>query len=219
MKNFIEGIQSALMHADEAHFEEELVGKSEYIWQRNYPIAIVHDKARIKEEEIGAFFEKEALLDAGGLTHSAYTARQLDAIAINAPAYMQRATMMVLSKKSPEPLHFSEKFPKDFWKKLQDTAHIKAVVEIGTFSREDDVCSVEFALREVMRKRKEVNALKKLPFVWIAVLPKAIMIDAVMKHYFLENHTRIEVGEMVYHIGWNETLKGINMRYFVCPPN
>jgi len=45
------------------------------------------------------------------------------------------------------------------------------------------------------------------------------MIDAVMTHYFGENVTRVERADRVYHIGWNDTLKDINMRYFVCPPS
>jgi len=216
MKKVIEEIVSGLKEGGFERLEERLGGG--YLWERDYPIAVVHTKERIKEKEIVRFFEKEDLLDTKGFTPSEFTKEELESIAKNASAYLQQATMMCLYKPTPFPQVFKSKFPKDFWKKMQDVTHVKSVIEWSRFTDKDTKCSVEFALREVMRKRKEVNVLKQVGYVWIAEVPKDIMIEEVMKHYFLENCVVVSAGDKVYHIGWNETLKGINMRYFVCPP-
>jgi len=218
MKALIEEIQEALKVGSVDTLAHTLAKNSHYLWERDYPIAVVHTNERIKEEKIVSFFEREKLLDSEGFTPTVYTKEQLDVIAQNAPAYLQCASVMALEKPTPYPQAFKDKFPKDYWKKLQDVEHIKAVIEIASFNDTDSKCSVEFSLREVMRKRKEVNVLKKVGYVWIAAIPKAIMIEQVMAHYFLENSTVVYKEDMAYYIGWNETLKGINMRYFVCPP-
>lgn len=218
MKELIEEIKSALAESHFESFEKALENKSRYYWQRDYPIAVVHNRERIESSAIIALLEKEGLLDEEGFTPECYSDKTLALLAKEAPNYIQSATLMALTKATHYPLHFKEKFPKDFWKKLQDFDHIKAVIETAKFTEDATECSVEFSLRDVMRKRKEVNVLKKVGYVWIAAIPKSIMIESVMQHYFLENRAVVTVGEMAYHIGWSETLKGINMRYFVCPP-
>jgi len=44
------------------------------------------------------------------------------------------------------------------------------------------------------------------------------VIDEIKAGIKLENYSFVYVKDMAYFIGWNETLGGINMRYFVCPP-
>ena len=73
---------------------------------------------------------------------------------------------------------------------------------------------VEFRLRELIRKRKEVHALKEVGFIWMAITKKDA--SKVFKHYFDENYLVID-GQ--YHIGWKDKLKDISMRHFVYPPN
>ncbi len=197
----------------------EILSKSPaFIWEEAYPIAVVHSQDRIKEKELVSLLKEHDLLNEEGFTPTSYSQDQLDFFVENAPQYLQTATIMCLKKATPYPQDFNSKFPKDYWKKMQEVEHVKSVVELSSFTDKDTKCSVEFALREVMRKRKEVNVLKKAGYVWIAKIPKDIMIDEVMKHYFLENYTVVYHDSIAYHIGWNETLKGINMRYFVCPP-
>ena len=218
MKKVIEEIARGIENGGLEELDERLSQSGEYLWERDYPLSVVHSKERIKEASIVKFFEEENLLDEEGFSPVLYDKEQLDSIMIKARDYQQRATMMCLKKPTPYPQSFKSKFPKDFWKKMQDVSHVKCVIEWSSFSDQDSKCSVEFALREVMRKRKEVNVLKQVGYVWIAEVPKALMVDEVMRHYFLENCVVVTVGEKAYHIGWNDTLKGVNMRYFVCPP-
>jgi len=215
MRKIICNIEEGLKAVGFEGLREYLSQKSDYLWERNYPIAVLHRKERIKEGAIAALLEEKGILDDTGLL----TQEQLDFVALNSPFYLQQATMVCLKSPTTYPRYFASKFPKDYWKKMQDISAVKSVIEWESFDASADKCSVEFALREVMRKRKEVNVLKKVGYIWIAAVPKGIMIDAVMTHYFGENVTRVERADRVYHIGWNDTLKDINMRYFVCPPS
>ena len=218
MKKLIDEIKAGIKEVGFKNLDEQLGKCGSFIWEMNYPIAVVHSSERIKEKEIVTLFQKQQFLNKEGFTHSSYDKEQLDFLSDNAPQYLQMATMMCLKTQTPYPQPFKSKFPKDYWKKMQETDHVKSVIEMSSFTDKDTKCSVEFSLREVMRKRKEVNVLKKLGYVWIAEIPKTIDIEVVFKHYFLENYSVVYVKEMAYLIGWNETLGGINMRYFVCPP-
>lgn len=218
MEQVIDEIEKAIATVGFEGVAAALSRSTAFIWEEAYPIAVVHSGERIEEEAVKRLFREHGLLDEEGFTPERYSKSQLKFIAENAPQYLQRATLMCLNEAPSYPRLFKSKYPKDYWKKMQDVDPVKSVVEPARFTAEDTRCSVEFALREVMRKRKEVNLLKQRGYVWIAEIPEDNDIEEVMRHYFQENHSVVCREGMAYHIGWNAALNAINMRYFVCPP-
>jgi len=218
MQKVIQAIKETLQDHGFENIDTRLSQQSDYLWEKSYPIAVVHHKSRIKGDKLISFLEDEDLLDSEGFTPHLYTKDQLVLLSQKIPNYLQSASMMCLTKPTPYPLAFKNKYPKDYWKKLQSINHIKSIIEFSTFDESDTLCSSEFTLREIMRKRKEVNLLKGIGFVWIAQIPKTISLESLMKHYFNDHFTIVEKDDIAYYIGWSKTLQGINMRYFVCPP-
>lgn len=189
---------------------------SDFICQPDYPVALLHTKARIDTSEDAAAFEDAQLLDETGSTPAHPSALQFDAIVHINPKYLQQVSMMVLSHAPSKPSLFDVKRQNDYWKKIQEVRHIKAMVDISEFRQAADVCDVEFALREIIRKRKEVHALKEVGFIWIAVTLNDF--SEVFRHYFHDNYLYVTAKNQGFHIGWSPTLRAISMRSFVCPP-
>lgn len=194
-----------------------LQASTAYHYQKNYPIAIVNTKERIKDENTIAYLNTQNLLDTNGLTPTHYTMDLLEKLSNEASAYLQFTDLVCTTDSSVKALEFRYKYPKDRWKKIQNVAHIKSIIEISMFAPDADSCRIEHTFREIIRKRKEVNALKNIGFIWIAALDPQQTADAVFKHYF-DNAYTIVNAQQKYYIGWSRTLKEINMRYFVCPP-
>lgn len=197
---------------------QKLQKQSQFFWQADYPIAVIHSKGRMQDNKTASRFENGNLFDKNGLTPVQWKRDQLAFIADNAPEYLQTVSLMCMKKNADKPLVFAAKRENDYWKKLQDIEHIEAMIEISYFVTDTDECQVEYTLREIIRKRKEVGALKGVGFIWIAVVPQKQNIDRVMTHYFHDNHIQIHIDDSIIHIGWSETLKTVNMRYFVCLP-
>lgn len=189
---------------------------SDFICQPDYPVALLHTKARIDKSEDAAAFENAQLLDATGSTPTHPSAQQFDAIADINPKYLQQVSMMVLSHAPSKPPLFNVKRQNDYWKKIQEVDHIRSMVDISEFRQTEDVCNAEFALREIIRKRKEVHALKEVGFIWIAATSNDL--SEVFKHYFHDNYLYLTAKGQGFHIGWSPTLRAISMRSFVCPP-
>ncbi len=186
---------------------------SKIIWKENYPIAVVHSKERMKEASQIDFFANSGLLDEVGETPVHYREQELESIRDASPSSLKSARLLALSEEPKTPISYKVKRPNDYWKKIQDVGHIRSSLDLALFEPEEDICKVEFELREVIRSRKEVHAFKEIGFIWIAVTKGDV--SEVFRHYFHDDYTVID-GQ--YHIGWSETLKAINMRYFVCPP-
>lgn len=208
MKDLIDNITNALLHSGDL---TQTLLDSDTLWKHNYPIAIVHDYSRIKSSAAKALFGP--LIDNDGKTPEHYSDETLESIRLEAPESIQWAKLLALKHEPMQPVRYKAKYPKDFWKKIQDVEHIRASFDYCQFEEEADICKVEFELREIIRKRKEVHAFKGLGFIWMAISSQDL--SKVFRHYFSENYQLIDDR---YHLGWSESLKAINMRYFVCPP-
>lgn len=214
MNNLIKSISSII--GISKSFEKDFIPNllsSDILWKTNYPIAIVHSQAKFKNKDDAVFFQEHKLFDKEGHTLSSYDEATFELLLNNASSSLKSVTLLALKQEPSSSIHYRPKRPTDYWKKIQEVEHIHSSFDFKTFENEDDICKVEFELREVIRSRKEVHSLKKIGFIWMAVTKKDV--SEVFRHYFGENYTRVNGN---YHIGWSETLKDINMRYFVCPP-
>ena len=196
-----------------------LFNKTDYGCEKGYPVAVVHEAKRIKEEDALQYFKANYLLDEEGLSYTEYPRDDLSNISIYAPKYIQNAGFMLSTTKDiPHPT-FINKFKHDYWKKIQSVEGLEAVIDISALSPDTSACEAEEALRAIIRKRKEVHQLKQIAFVWIVAIPgENTHIGTVMKHYFEEDVMLVKNGRKTYYLGWSTPLQGINMRYFVCPP-
>ncbi|GIT99273.1 hypothetical protein [Sulfurovum sp. TSL1] len=219
----IKELQEALQHsASHIQIQESLhllFNESTFGCQKEYPVAVVHEKTRLTETSSLAFFTQNDLIDTEGFTPGAYDDTQIEQIVAHAPEYIQRVNFIVAKNKTiPQPTFFN-KFKHDYWKKIQSVDGLEALIDVTVFHKEATDCEVEASLRAIIRKRKEVHQLKKLTFVWIAETEgQSPSIETVLQHYFQEDHTVIKNAEKNYYIGWSSPLQSINMRYFVCPP-
>lgn len=190
-----------------------------YGCEKQYPVAVVHEQSRIKEEDALKYFKKNYLLDEEGCTFGDYPQNDLENISLHTPKYIQNVGFMLsTTKEMPEPT-FSNKFTHDYWKKLQSVEGLEAVIEISALSVNSSDCEAEEALRAIIRKRKEVHQLKKIAFVWLVeISAENPNIPTVMKHYFEDDVMIVKNAGLTYYVGWSTPLQKINMRYFVCQP-
>ncbi|MDA3947095.1 MAG: hypothetical protein PF439_10510 [Helicobacteraceae bacterium] len=220
MTEIITEIKDALTKVTtDSAFNEALVtalSDSDFLWQSDYSIALVNTTKRIEDSADIKLFEAEALVDETGLTPAHPSPLQLRAIADIGTKYLQRVSIMSLKSEHDTPPLFQVKRQNDYWRKIQDVDPIKAMVEVSSWREDVGVCDVEFSLREIIRKRKEVHALKDVGFVWIAVTSSDI--SEVFRHYFQENYAFVQTDKQSFHIGWSSTLQAISMRDFVCTP-
>ncbi len=185
----------------------------------HYPIKIVHEKGRVKEETVLDYLESLNFFDQNGFSAHSYSNEKISDLRENTQNYIQSVSYGISKKQTYESYKFSEKFPHDRWKKIIDDNDLEAVVEISHFSHKSNLQNIETELRDIMRSRKEVPLLKKVGFIWVAYCQKDQDIDNIMQHYFLEKHKSISSEGQIIFIGWSEQLQNINMRYFVYPPN
>lgn len=193
--------------------------RTDYGCEKDYPVAIVHESTRIKEEEALVYFKNNYLLDEQGLTYDEYPRDDLVRISLNVPNYIQNVGYILATTKDiPHPTFFN-KNKHDYWKKVQSVEGLEAVIDMSLLESETTECEAEDALRAIIRKRKEVHELKKLTFVWIVEINgENENVSTVMKHYFNNETMIVKNGRKTYYMGWSDPLQDINMRYFVCPP-
>ena len=196
-----------------------LFANTPYGCEKQYPVAVVHEQSRIKEEDALNYFKKNYLLDEEGCTFVDYPQNDLENISLHTPKYIQNVGFMLsTTKEMPEPT-FSNKFTHDYWKKLQSVEGLEAVIEISALSVNSSDREAEEALRAIIRKRKEVHQLKKIAFVWLVEISgENPNIPTVMKHYFEDDVMIVKNAGLTYYVGWSTPLQKINMRYFVCQP-
>jgi len=196
-----------------------LFNSTPYGCAKDYPVAVVHESKRIKEDEALKYFKENYLLDEEGYSYEEYPLSDLAHISLNAPQYIQNVSYMLSTeKKMPEPSFFN-KLKGDYWKKLKSIEGLEAVIDVSTLTPDTSDCEAEEALRAIIRKRKEVHQLKQIAFIWIVeVNGENENISTVMKHYFEDDVIIVENGMKRYYVGWSTPLQNINMRYFVCPP-
>jgi hypothetical protein len=213
MKNIIEDLSKLYIQ------NKPLSESSHFHYKAEYPIKIVHEKSRVKEDEILKKLDEKNFFNADGFSAETYDEKTVDFLRLNAANYIQTLSFAVSKMQFKDTYTFKEKFPHDRWKKIVNHDNLNAVISLAAFDSTNDICQVETALRDIMRSSKEVPALKPIGFVWVATVAKSLEISKVMQHYFLDNFTKIKTDETVTYIGWSEALQNINMRYFVCPPN
>ena len=217
LNNYVPKVGEAIYHA-----LKKLMNQSNQeslcVWESDYPIAVVHKKVRIKELDILEQFESKGLLNTRGETSTRYTQEEFDFLANNTPKYIKRVNLMCLKSKEENLPTFEPKRENDYWKKLVNTGNYRAVVEFTSFGTEADVCNIEKVGRDIMRSRKEVHTVRELGFVWIVEVDSLINLDTLFQLYFGENYKKLTDLEHTYFIGWSDTLQGINMRDFICPP-
>ena len=220
---FIDELQNILEHvSSDLKIKESLAllfNKSHYGCQKEYPVAIVHEKTRITDPSSLAFFTENNLIDQEGFTPTVYDDNQIEQMISQAPSYIQRVNYIVSKSKTiPKPTFFN-KFKHDYWKKIKSVEGLEALIDITAFPEDITECEAEVSLRAIIRKRKEVHQLKKLTFVWIVETEgETKSIETVLKHYFKEDYKVVKNTDKTYLLGWSNPLESINMRYFVCPP-
>ena len=215
MQIIIDNIKKSLQ--EKGDFLENLQQNSSIKWQEDYPVAVVHEKVRVKEQETLEMLEKKNFFNAQGLSSQEYTTENLNFLKKEAKKYIKTVSILGMESTDNRAYIFKEKYPHDYWKKIQDKSNFKALIECSTYKNETP-CAIEFDLRNIMRSSKEVPAIKVLPFIWIATVPKSSNLTEILEHYFLNNHDKIETENQDIYIGWFSSLKEVNMRYFVCPP-
>ena len=216
MKNIIESLKNALCDSDT--MMESLEKNSTFFWKENYPVAVVHGKKRIKENDILESLQTAGFIDNNGYTLGVYDETRLETFESLAPSYLKRVSFMCFESRVESGYIFEEKRPGDYWKKVVDPGNFKAVVEYSEYRNNEDICKIEADLRDLMRSSKEVTSLKVLPFIWVVKVSGDTDVSKIMNHYYGTNFESVKHGDETIWIGWGETLKGVNMRYFVCPP-
>lgn len=186
--------------------------QSDIKWIKEYPLAVIHSIKRSKTELTTVHFRE--LVDEDGITPNSYSDETLVKLGTNASEAFQYADFVALKGNDNPQIDFQAKNEKDFWKKIQNVEHIEATFDYEEFNADEDESQVEFKLREIVRKRKEIHALKEVGFIWMAITDKDS--SKVFEHYFGVNY--IHVGSKFY-IGWRDKLKDISMRHFVYTPD
>jgi len=198
---------------------EALNEKSSFYWQENYPVAVVHESVRIKEKDIVEFLRDNELLNSNGFSPNHYTDEMITVLDSSAPQYIKKVSIMCLEGEPHTSYIFKEKRPHDYWKKVENSGNFKAVIELSSYDASKDICQIESELRDIMRSSKEVPSVKEIGFIWVVAVLKSIDLNRLLKHYFIDKYEIIQKEDQTIYIGWSDTLKEVNMRYFVCPPN
>ncbi|MDB2562897.1 hypothetical protein N9X61_04760 [Sulfurimonas sp.] len=216
MKKIISDIHNAVQNSRKTI--EFLKQISAWTWIANYPIAVVNEVTRIKDEESQKNLESIDFFDSQGFSKNSYTQKEIDYLTQNVPTAIKTAYCLCLKKKHNGNYDFKEKFQHDRWKKVTDEDNFEALVELSKFNDSDSNQVIETQLRDIMRSSKEIPSLKAIGFVWIVTIPKTTKIVDILEHYFLDNHIFVEKGRKITYIAWGNKLADINMRYFVNTP-
>lgn len=185
-------------------------------WKAHFPVAVVHHKSRMDTAAV-ASFEEEELLNDDGFTAQRYDTKVLKTLCKEVPHAFKQVDALCMSK-AHEGYLYEPKHSGDKWKKLVDDGSFKAVVEVSVYEKSTDICQIETQLRNLMRSSKEVPFLKPIGFVWVVSLPSSQSIATLLLHYFGDCFLEVEHENIHTYIGWSETLGGVDMRHFVCPP-
>ena len=216
MKKIISDIHNAVQNSRKTI--EFLAQNSSWAWSGHYPIAVVNEITRVKDEESLKKLEKINFFNAEGFSKNSYTKDEIEYLTHNIPTAIKTAYCLCLKKKHTDNYNFNEKFEHDRWKKVTDEENFEALVESSKFSDSDSSKVIETELRDIMRSRKEIPSLKAIGFVWIVTVPQTTKIEDILEHYFLDNHIFVEKGRKITYIAWAGRLADINMRYFVNTP-
>ncbi len=135
--------------------------ESNYGCQKEYPVAVVHEKTRITDAASLDFFTQNNLIDREGFTPGTYDDGQIEQIVAQAPAYIQRVNYIVAQNKAiPKPTFFN-KFKHDYWKKIQSVDGLEALIDVTVLTNDTTACEAEASLRAIIRKSKRGTSVKK----------------------------------------------------------
>ena len=216
MKKIISDIHNAVQNSRKTI--EFLTKNSSWTWVGNYPIAVVHEISRIKDEESLKNLEKINFFNTEGFSKNTYTKKDINYLIDTVPNAIKTSYCLCLKKQVNTDYIFKEKFEHDRWKKVKDEDNFVAFVESSKFNDSHSSKTIETDLRDIMRSAKEIPPLKAIGFVWIVSLPETTYVQDILEHYFLDNHIYVEHGRKITYIAWADKLGSINMRYFVNTP-
>lgn len=203
----------------ENDLQSALKNSNDLSWQANYPVALVHEERRIKEENVVTALKEKDFLDTKGYTKNIWSTERIAVFCEIAAKYVKDVSMLVHKGKRHEHFMFKEKRAQDYWKKVVDDGSFVATVEHSVYTESADICEIESDLRDLMRSSKEVPSLKEIGFIWIVEAPMNIEVNRVLAHYYQKNWMMVIAKEKTVYIGWHEHLGSVDMRHFVCPPN
>ena len=207
MQTLIDYIQTAIAQTSSL---EEALNFLPMSFKKEFPVAYVHSQTRLKDEASKEAFK--AMLNEDGFTPNYLTQENLNFLNTDYPQFIQKVSYMCVKKEPKGAPFYTNKNTNDYWKKIKDVELFNAVFDIESI-KDEKLCEAEFNLREVIRKRKEVHALKDIGYIYLAESTEDI--SEVFEHYFGKKTVLID-GK--YYIGYAKRLRDINMRYFVCAP-
>lgn len=217
MQDIVETLKSALLHED---LSAAYLTKISFVnWYENFPVGIVHDAKRITEPSVVNILQEHAIFDGEGRSRASYPVSSIELLQKEAPTYIKQVGFLCCDTPFDPPYTFREKHSNDFWKKVEDPGSFKAVIEITRHEAEEDICTIESHLRDLIRSSKEVPSLKNKPFIWVAVVPPALNLRKILMLYFGNNYEMLVQKRQISFIAWSQTLQSIDMRDFVCLPS
>ena len=216
MKKIISDIHNAIQNSRKTI--EFLKQNSSWEWFEEYPIAIINEITRIKDEKSLNILEDINFFNDQGFSKNSYAREEITQLQASLPSALKTAYCLCLKNKHKGDFAFHPKFEHDKWKKVQDEGNFAALVELSKFDETRSSKAIESELRDILRSRKEIPSLKATGFVWIVTVPKATEITNILNHYFLDMHIYVQKGKKTTYIAWSEKLANINMRYFVNTP-
>lgn len=216
MKKIISDIHNAIQNSRKTI--EFLKEKTSRTWYGDYPVALVHEVTRIKDEESLKKLQEISFFNEQGFSKNTYSKKEIKHLSENISNAIKTVYCICLKDKQTKDYHFKEKFPHDRWKKVSDENNFEAFIELSKFNDSDSSQVIETELRDIMRSNKEIPSLKAIGFVWIVTVPNTTKIENILEHYFLDNHIYVEQGRKITYIAWGDKLADINMRYFVNTP-
>ncbi len=189
---------------------------SHVTWMVHFPVAVAHSEDKMLPSDAAVFKKVGAIRD-NGFTQTCYERKLLDMLSEEAPNALKRVAALCVTQAN-ECYCYEPKRDGDKWKKVVDDGNFQAVVEVGVYETETDICRIETDLRNLMRSSKEVPSLKAIGFVWVVSVPASQEIRELLVHYFGECFLEVEKERTRLYIGWSDMLGNVNMRHFVCPP-
>lgn len=208
--------------------------KSGFAWAEAYPISLLHSRLKIKDDTEGEKLKNRGFFDSEGFSAKEHSLSTLKALQEIAESSFQTIDLAVLDKEpAVEELLFENKRPNDYWKRLMNVGHIRAMVglqyaagrdcssgaiESALQTSENGQWPIESDLRDAMRSKKENALLRNKPFVWIVMQDDAGAygpdhIALMLKHYFGDNVVQGE-GDIRFYIGYMDELNAVSLREF-----
>jgi len=134
---FINDLEKLLRtHSALVDVKKSLHNRTDYGCEKDYPVAIVHEAKRIKEDDALQYFKTNYLLDEDDFSFDEYPKDDLANISYHAPKYIQTVNfMLATTKEVPHPT-FYNKLKGDYWKKIQSVEGLEAVIDLSPLAQD-----------------------------------------------------------------------------------